>query len=66
MYFFHIFDIDKLDIRVIPRISSEKSFEYLSISVFLPGVTSIHPNTTCGSCEFDSTTQVLYNISYID
>lgn len=49
---------NKLDIRVTPRISAEKSFEYLSISIVLPGIASVHPNTTIGTCVFDPISQV--------
>jgi hypothetical protein len=48
----------KLDIRVIPKIPKEKSFEKLTISVEVPFVVGMMANATHGTCIFDSTTKV--------
>ncbi|KAJ3306601.1 AP-3 complex subunit mu-1 [Kappamyces sp. JEL0829] len=53
----------KLDIRVSPRLGNEKSFEYLTVSVKLPNVASVHSNTTIGTCEYDPVQcQLVWNI----
>ena len=69
--FHHSIIIDKLDISVCPRLGTEKSFEYLNVSVKLPNVNSVHSNVTIGTCNFDSiegvySTCSINSCAYID
>jgi AP-3 complex subunit mu len=49
----------KLDLRLVPKIPKDKSFEVLTLQVELPFVQGINSNATHGNCVFDSTTKVL-------